>query len=119
MLPRRLLPWLFALTLLFGQAAAFAHALGHLHAHDPAVPDKVCEVCVAQAQLGSAVPPGVVSLTLPAGGRIMASVHDALAHRSLAPPRLRPRAPCSVRRLIFTMPAPALARAFVTRSRSS
>jgi hypothetical protein len=73
MLPRRLLPWLFALTLLFGQAAAFAHALGHLHAHDPALPDKVCEVCVAQAQLGSAVPPGVVTLILPAGGRIMAS----------------------------------------------
>lgn len=73
MLPRRLLPWLFALTLLFGQAAAFAHALGHLHAHDPALPDKVCEVCVAQAQLGSTVPPGLVSLTLPAGGRIMAS----------------------------------------------
>jgi hypothetical protein len=71
MLPRRLLSWLFALTLLFGQAAAFAHALGHLRAHDPALPDKVCEVCVAQAQLGSAVPPGVVSLTLPAGGPIM------------------------------------------------
>lgn len=73
MLPRRLLPWLFALTLLFGQAAAFAHALGHLHAHDPALPDKVCEVCVAQAQLGSAAPPSVISLTLPAGGHIVAS----------------------------------------------
>lgn len=73
MLPRRLLPWLFALTLLFGQAAAFAHALGHLHAHDPALPDKVCEVCVAQAQLGSAVPPGLVTLTLPASSCIVAS----------------------------------------------
>ena len=31
---RRLLPWLFALILLFGQAAAFAHTLTHLHPHD-------------------------------------------------------------------------------------
>ncbi|SRR5512135_1658014 len=64
MFPRRLLAsYLFALTLLFGQAAAFAHALSHLHAHDPGVPDKVCEVCVAQAQLGAAAPP--VPLVLP------------------------------------------------------
>jgi hypothetical protein len=72
MLPRRLLPWLFALTLLFGQAAAFAHTLTHLRTHD-ALPDKVCEVCVAQAQLGSAVPPSLVSLTIPAGGCLVAS----------------------------------------------
>lgn len=50
----RLLPWLFALSLLVGQAAAFAHSL--THAHDPALPDHVCEVCVAQAQLGGAAP---------------------------------------------------------------
>ena len=89
MLPRRLLSWLFALTLLFGQAAAFAHALGHLRAHDPALPDKVCEVCVAQAQLGAAVPPGVVSLVLPGGGPIMAS--------GVAPARidLSPRPACA------------------------
>ena len=62
MLPRRLFPWLFALTLLFGQAAAFAHALSHLDAHDSALPDKVCEVCVAQANLGSAAPATVFSL---------------------------------------------------------
>ncbi|HMA12704.1 MAG TPA: hypothetical protein VKO83_12500 [Steroidobacteraceae bacterium] len=73
MLPRRLLPWLFALTLLLGQAAAFAHTLGHLHAHDPGLPDKVCEVCVAQAQLGSALPPSLVSLTLPAADCIVAT----------------------------------------------
>ena len=64
MLPRRLLSWLFVLTLLFGQAAAFAHALGHLDAHDSALPDKVCEVCVAQASLGSAAPATVFSLPI-------------------------------------------------------
>ncbi|PKO63504.1 MAG: hypothetical protein CVU23_10385 [Betaproteobacteria bacterium HGW-Betaproteobacteria-17] len=64
MFPRRLLAWLFALTLLFGQAAAFAHALGHLDTHDGALPDKVCEVCVAQAQLGSAAPAAVFSLPI-------------------------------------------------------
>lgn len=56
MLSRRLLPWLFALALLLGQATAFAHTLSHLGAHDDAPPDPVCEVCVAQAQLGSAAP---------------------------------------------------------------
>lgn len=58
MSPRRLLySWLFALALLFGQTAAFAHALTHLQGHEEHVPDKVCEVCVAQAQLGAALPP--------------------------------------------------------------
>jgi len=73
MLPRRLFPWLFALTLLFGQAAAFAHALSHLRAHDTALPDKVCEVCVAQAQLGAVVPPGPVALAIPDGDTVIAS----------------------------------------------
>src|SRR5512143_3567465 len=73
---RRLLAsYLFALTLLFGQAAAFAHALSHLHVHDPGLPDKVCEVCVAQAQLGAAAPP--VPLVLPV---------VACAHRVAAAP---------------------------------
>lgn len=63
---RRLLSWLFALTLLFGQAAAFAHALTHLRPHDAGLPDKVCEVCVAHAQLGAALPPSpVVVATAP------------------------------------------------------
>jgi len=56
MLSRRLLPWLFALALLVGQATAFAHTLSHLGAHDDAPPDPVCEICVAQANLGSAAP---------------------------------------------------------------
>jgi hypothetical protein len=60
---RRLISWLFALTLLLGQAAAFAHELSHLRTHDTALPDKVCEVCIAQAQLGAAMPPCPVTLT--------------------------------------------------------
>lgn len=65
MLPRRLLSWLFALTLLLGQAAAFAHSLSHLNHHDSALPDKVCDICVAQAQLGSAAPPSPITLSIP------------------------------------------------------
>lgn len=68
MLPRRLFPWLFVLALLFGQATAFAHAVSHLDAHDGALPDKVCEVCVAQANLGSAVPATVFSLPVETAG---------------------------------------------------
>jgi hypothetical protein len=59
MLPRRLLPWLFALTLLFGQAAAFAHALGHLSTDDGLTSDPACEVCLGQAQLGGGVAPTI------------------------------------------------------------
>jgi len=68
MFPRRLLAWLFALTLLFGQAAAFAHAVSHLDTHDGALPDKVCEICVAQANLGSAAPATVFSLPIETTG---------------------------------------------------
>ncbi|MDP2111253.1 MAG: hypothetical protein U0932_13735 [Thiobacillus sp.] len=68
MFPRRLLAWLFALTLLFGQATAFAHAVSHLDMHDGALPDKVCEVCVAQANLGSAAPATVFSLPIETAG---------------------------------------------------
>jgi hypothetical protein len=65
MLPRRLLlSWLFALTLLFGQATAFAHALTHLGASDPALPEPICEVCVAQAQLGSALPSATAAMAV-------------------------------------------------------
>ena len=62
---RRLLSWLFALSLLFGQAAAFAHALTHLKPRDSALPDKVCELCVAQVQLDAAVAPSLVVLAMP------------------------------------------------------
>lgn len=63
---RRLISWLFALVLLLGQAAAFAHALSHINGHESAVPDKVCEICVAQAQLGNAAPVSVFSLPIAA-----------------------------------------------------
>ncbi len=79
MLPRRLLPWLFALTLLFGQAAAFAHALGHLQTHDSALPDKVCEVCVAQAHLGNAAPAPVPNLPLVAAAHAAPDISVSLS----------------------------------------
>jgi hypothetical protein len=93
MFPRRLLSWLFVLTLLFGQAAAFAHALGHLHPHESGLPDKVCEVCVAQANLGSAAPATVFSLPieparhieLPAAAQPAAAVSTHYA-QARAPP---------------------------------
>jgi hypothetical protein len=78
MLSRRLLPWLFALALLLGQATAFAHTLSHLGAHDDAPPDPVCEVCVAQAQLGAAVPPCVGALTISPGDNVIASLATPL-----------------------------------------
>jgi len=64
MFPRRLLPWLVALALLFGQAAAFAHAIGPPHTHDAGMPEPACEVCVAHAGLGSAVPASASLLPL-------------------------------------------------------
>ncbi len=89
-MPRRhLLSWLFTLSLLLGQASAFAHAIGHLHKSEGAVPDRVCEVCVAQANLGSAPPPAL--LCLPAA----AAVHLAPAPLPAAPTpdfRARPQA---------------------------
>jgi hypothetical protein len=71
---RRLHAWLFALTLLFGQVAAFAHAIDHLHAHDGALPDKVCEVCIAQANLGSAAPATVSVLPIETARPVSVSV---------------------------------------------
>ncbi len=72
MLPRRLLPWLFALSLLFGQAAAFAHALTHLHASDAGLPEQSCELCVAQAQLGAAMPSTPPTLWVPPATHFLA-----------------------------------------------
>jgi len=84
MLPHRLLPWLFALTLLLGQAAAFAHTLTHLDANE-ALPDKVCEVCVAHAQLGSVVPPVGIVLAIPLSDCVISSSTSPL--RVDLPPR--------------------------------
>jgi len=92
MLPRRLLPWLFALTLLFAQAAAFAHALTHLHASDAGLPEQRCEVCVAQAQLGSAIPATAPELLVPPAAHFLAAV-DAPRCVDLAPRPACARAP--------------------------
>jgi|GEM_PF-3276295 len=90
---RPLAAWLFTLALLFGQVAAFAHALTHLHAHESGLPDKVCELCVAQAQLGAAVPPAVLSLPAAphASGVAAPSIHSPteparVVARARAPP---------------------------------
>ena len=77
---RPLISWLFALALLFGQAAAFAHALTHLHRHQDGVPDKVCEVCVAQAQLGAAAPPAPLAVAF------VPSVHPVAAPPAIVRP---------------------------------
>lgn len=89
---RRLASWLFALALLFGQAAAFAHALTHLAEREHALSDKVCEVCVAQAQLGAAAAPAprVVPL-IPAVHAIAAP--PAVVHSDPARFIARARAP--------------------------
>ena len=92
MLQRRRLSWLFVLALLFGQAAAFAHALTHLRPHDSALPDKVCAVCIAQAQLGTAAPPSLITLTTPSCTCALAS-HVASLCVDLAPRPACARAP--------------------------
>lgn len=94
MLSRRLLPWLFALALMLGQAAAFAHALTHLHTDDSTLHDKICEVCVAQAQLGGGVPPSEYILAIPADDRIAPSTAAPL-RVDLAPRPACARAPPS------------------------
>ena len=92
MFPRRLLAWLFALTLLFGQAAAFAHAVSHLDMHDGALPDKVCEVCVAQANLGNAAPATLLSLPVVSGIYLDVSA-EALPPAAVPPHFAQARAP--------------------------
>ena len=64
MLRRRFTSWLFALTLLFGQMGALAHATNHLVKSDPGLPDHVCELCLAQANLGSAAASTPLSIPL-------------------------------------------------------
>jgi hypothetical protein len=92
MLPRRLLPWLFALTLLFGQAVAYAHTLSHLKDSNSGLPAHPCEQCMAQADLGSAAASNPPMLQLPAATYdwFIAAVHSAPAPRLPIP---RARAP--------------------------
>ncbi|MGA9165043.1 MAG: hypothetical protein WBZ31_11370 [Thiobacillus sp.] len=92
MLSRRMLPWLFALTLLFGQAAAYAHTLGHLKDRNPGSPAHPCEQCMAQADLEGAAASTPPLLHLPAAtfAWFVAAIHPALAPRLPVP---RARAP--------------------------
>ena len=64
MLRRWLTPWLFALTLLFGQMGALAHATNHLAEPDSGLPDQVCELCLTQANLGNAAAATPLSIPL-------------------------------------------------------
>ena len=90
---RHLLSWLFALTLIFGQAAAFAHTLSHLDDHDAGKSEPVCEVCVAQGNLGSAAPAmgfslpvaEVCCIDLPVGTQSPAGICPTFS-RARAPP---------------------------------
>lgn len=90
MLPRRLLPWLFVLTLLWGQAAAYAHTLSHLAEREPAVPAHLCELCVAQANLGCAATAtaSVLHVPIAAYDWFVADVYATLIPR-LPTPRAR------------------------------
>lgn len=92
MLPRRLLPWLFALTLLLGQTVAYAHTLSHLKDRDSGWPAHACEQCVAQADLGCAATSAPPMLHAPAAtfAWFIAAGRPAPASRLAAP---RARAP--------------------------
>jgi hypothetical protein len=92
MLPRRLLPWLFALALLLGQATAFAHAIGHLHKNDAGAPEPACELCVAQSNLGSAVPATAFSLPVAPAPRLVPLARPA-SRVAAAPRHAQARAP--------------------------
>lgn len=65
MVSRRLFAsWLFALTLLWGQAMASAHALSHAQERDPDAMDTVCEICVAHASLSAAANPDIALVSV-------------------------------------------------------
>lgn len=92
MVSRRVLSWLLAFALLFGQAAAFAHALEHLAPHK-AKPHHTCELCVAHAPLGGALPgkpfvpaPEAASFVLPAAAALPAVRSAARCAPARAPP---------------------------------
>ena len=85
-------PWLFALTLLFGQMGALAHATGHLAKSDPGLPDHVCELCLAQANLGSAA--ASTPLLIPLSAATSAWVRPVINRIPFTrPPVARARAP--------------------------
>jgi hypothetical protein len=88
---RRWFPlWLFVLTLLWGQASAYVHTLSHLKDSDSDKHAHVCELCVAQANLGSAAPsvPPVLYLPTATYNWFVTDARPALTPR-LASPRAR------------------------------
>jgi hypothetical protein len=89
---RRLLSWFFALALMFGQAAAFAHTLKHLDDHDTSQSEPLCEVCVAQGNLGSAAPATAFSLPVAAACSIDLPVWTQ-SPAGICPTHSRARAP--------------------------
>jgi hypothetical protein len=88
---RRWFPlWLFVMSLLWGQASAYAHTLSHLKESGSAKHAHVCELCVAQANLGNAAPSAPPALHL-ATATYDWFVTDVCPHPSprLAAPRAR------------------------------
>ena len=94
MLRRWLTPWLFALTLLFGQMGTLAHATSHLAKSDPGLPDHICELCLAQANLGSAA--AATPLSIPLSDATFNWTHSLVSRIPVTrPPVARARAPPS------------------------
>jgi len=92
MLRRWFTPWLFALTLLFGQMGALAHATSHLAKSEPGLPDHVCELCLAQVNLGSAA--ASTPLLIPLSAATFDWIRPAISRLSATrPPVARARAP--------------------------
>jgi len=90
--------WLFVLTLLWGQAAAYAHTLSHLTDRDSGLPTHVCELCVAQADLGCAAASTQPALHLPIATYdwFIADVHSSPAPRLPVPRARAPPAPSEI-----------------------
>ena len=92
MLRRWLTPWLFALTLLFGQMGTLAHATSHLAKPDPGLPGHVCELCLSHANLGSAA--ASTPLLIPVTDATFAWLRPAVSSLLVTrPPVARARAP--------------------------
>ena len=99
-----ILPALLALLLLLSQQLGFAHAVSHISdpprystSHGKQLPiEQACEQCLAFAQIGSALPTHVFSLTvdtardaaIPATSSSVLYPRPIRAFQSRAPPRL-------------------------------
>ena len=89
---RWLTSWLFALTLLLGQMGALAHATSHLSKADPGLPGHVCEMCLAQAHLGSAA--ASTPLLIPVTDATFSWIRPVVSRIPVTrPPVARARAP--------------------------